>query len=104
MINNASEFFALANIRKDVVEVRGEKVHIRELTAAERGRLLVAVRSDPTLGPTFVTGLCALKPDGSPLFTPEEAEKLNESASDVVDKISQAVLKLSRLEDAPPKR
>lgn len=99
MVTNASEFFALAGLRRTVVEVRGQKVHIRELTTAERNRLLVVVRSDPSAGAAFVVGTCAETPDGKPLFSAEDAELLAETSSSVVDAVSRAVMKLSRLEE-----
>lgn len=98
MVANAAEFMRLAAARTGTVEVRGGTVHIKEMTVADRRKFLDSVKDDPTAGPTALVQMCAITPDGKPLFSADEAASLASAAPEVVDAVAAAVLRLSGLE------
>ena len=103
MIKTASEFFALACLKRDKVEVRGQVVHIRELSVAERGRVLEIGEKSRADLPAFLDATCAVTPDGAPLFTAEQAAEIAKAAPEVVDSVAAAIMRLSGLIEADPK-
>ena len=88
----------LSHLNSEVVEVRGESVTVRELTAGQRVDLIGAFRDNPAKAMALICAMTALE-DGSPLFTGEEADQL---PPDVVDKIANVALRLSGMGDAIP--
>ena len=97
MIKSALEFMALAALKREQVEVRGQTVHIRELSVADRDRLLKFEAGNATAIPAFLVAQCAVTPEGAPLFSAEEAAQLAQAAPEVVDAVAAAIMKLSGL-------
>lgn len=81
----------LSSLKTEAVEVRGESVTVRELTAGQRVELLTMFRDNPAQAMTLVCAMCAYD-GGEPLFSREEAENL---PPDVVDAIANVALQLS---------
>jgi hypothetical protein len=81
----------LSQLKSETVEVRGETVTVRELTAGQRIELLEVFRENAAAAMTQVCAMAAVE-DGAPIFTAEEAEHL---PPDVVDAIASTALRLS---------
>jgi hypothetical protein len=88
----------LSNLRHAEVEVRGERVTVRELTAGQRAELLPLFKDNPAKVFSLVCAMCAYDGD-SLLFSRDEAESL---PPDVVDAIAGEALKLSGMGDESP--
>jgi hypothetical protein len=88
----------LASLKTEVVEVRGESVTVRELTAGQRVELLQVFRDNPAKAMTIICAFCAFD-GGEPLFSTEEADNL---PPDVVDAIANTALRISGMGDAGP--
>lgn len=86
-----------ARLRKGSVEVRGETFRIREWTPLERAEFFKRQESDKYLSACYVVYACTLK-DGDAQYFADEAAVRNEPAG-VVDKIAEAILRLSGDED-----
>jgi len=102
MVNNAAEFFALANLKRSSVDVGGSTVHVREMNVKERAKLLEMVKTEQAMVPAFLVRTCAITEDGKPLFTEKDADALASSAPAVVDAVAAAVMKLSGMEGGDP--
>jgi len=83
----------LSHLKTESVEVRGETVTVRELTAGQREKLVVVFRDNPAAAMAAVVAMCAR--DGSePIWSEAEVADLPQ---DVVDAIGNAALRLSGL-------
>lgn len=81
----------LSSLKTERVEVRGESVTVRELTAGQRVELLEVFRDNPARAMSLICSMSAFD-GGEQLFTREEAENL---PPDVVDAIANVALQLS---------
>lgn len=81
----------LSELRHETVEVRGESVTVRELTAGQRVELLEAFRENAAAAMFLVCAMTARDENGL-IWTREEAAEL---PPDVVDSIANAALNLS---------
>ena len=103
MIKSASEFLALASLKRSTVKVRGKEVNIRELSVAEREKMLRLARADKDSAATdsqvFLLRNCVIDADGKPLFTDAQAADLAGSAPDVCDAVATAIMQMSGLGD-----
>jgi hypothetical protein len=98
----ASDFFALASLRRSTVVVNGQTIHVREMSVAERAKLLSMADKDAALSPAFLVQSCVINEDGSPVFSEKDEESIRGLSPSVVDSVATAVMKLSRLEDEAP--
>jgi hypothetical protein len=105
MIKTAVEFLALSALRRSKIKVRGQEVHFRELSVAERGRLLEVAGKDSANAPATLVALCATTPEGEPLFTEAQVADVAKAAPEVIDAVAQAIMRLSGMtaEEADPK-
>lgn len=99
MIRTPEEFLKLAAPRRAVIRVRGEEIHVREPTVAERTKVRDASAKDLARGQALLLAFCVETPEGKPMFTEEQAAKLSESASEVFDLVASGIFKLSIPED-----
>ncbi len=99
MIENAGQFLALAKLKRGQVEVRGSVVHIRELSVAERAKLLELSQSNSVNTQVFLLRCGITNAEGGALFSEEQAKDLAEAAPEVVDAVALAVMRLSGLGD-----
>jgi hypothetical protein len=104
MIKTASEFLALSALKRDKITVKGQEVHYRELSVAERTAMLKIAQESPADVPAYLVASCLTTPDGARLFTAEQAAEVSQQAPDVVDAVAAAIMSLSGLkEDVSPK-
>lgn len=80
-------------LKEAMVDVRGEKVRVRELTHAERLQWVREATDDRYRGPSLLVSLGALEPK----LTEEEVGDL---PADVVETLSQEVMRLSGMNTA----
>ena len=97
MIKSASEFLALASLKKDVVKVLGKELSIRELSVAERDKMLEVARSASGAADTqaYLLKTCVLDPSGNALFSEDQAAEIARSSPEAVDVVSAAIMRLS---------
>ena len=88
----------LSKLKTSTVEVRGETIEVVEITAGQRESLIPMFKDAPVSAMRHVCAMCAME-DGSPVWTPEEAESL---PSDVVDAVATEALRISGMDDASP--
>lgn len=98
MISSASEFLTLAKLKRSKVEVNGNEVNIRELTVAEREKMIQLAGKSSSEAQVYLLKCCVTNPEGQPLFTDEQAAELAHAAPKVVDSVGSAILVLSGLE------
>jgi len=98
----ASDFLALAALKRDTVEICGQTVHVRELSVAERAKFLSIVDSDPNGAPSYLVQTCTVGEDGSPMFSEADAAALSASSPHIVDKVAAAIMKVSSVEGDSP--
>jgi hypothetical protein len=105
MIKTAVEFLALSTLKRGSVKVRGQEVHFRELSVAERGKLLDVAGKDSANAPATLVALCATTPEGGPLFTEAQVADIAKSSPGVIDIVAQAIMRLSGMmaEETDPK-
>ncbi len=101
MIKSASDFLALSALKRGKLEVRGQEIHYREMSAGDRGAVLAAYNKDPAEAGVLVVAMCVTDPEGNPLFSRDKASEVAKAAPEVVDAIARAVMKLSGMEDDP---
>lgn len=77
-------------LKETSVEVRGEKVRVRELTHGERLQWIRAVQEDRFRGPALIISLATLEPK----MTEEEVSEL---PADVAQVLAEAAMKISNL-------
>jgi hypothetical protein len=100
MSNSVDDFLRHASLKRGSVKIRGQVVHIRELTVGARADFLKALEADRSRATLVLVRAGVTDADGVPLFgRDEDAERLNEAAPSVTDEISRAVLRLSGLGD-----
>jgi len=100
----ASDFLALASLRRSTVDVGGKTLNIREMSVRERAEFLSISDKTAALVPPFLVKTCVLNEDGSQMFSEADAKALAESSPGIIDQVATAVMELSRLnagEDAP---
>lgn len=97
MIKTAVEFLALSALKRGKVKVRGSEVHFRELSVAERGKMLEIAERNAAEAPAWLVVTCVTTPEGEPLFTDGQAAEIAKSAPEVVDAVAAAVMQLSGL-------
>lgn len=94
MISSAAELFKAAGLRTKTIEVLGNEVTIRELSVGGRMRL---AETDAKGAATVLVRECLVTPEGNPMLSQAEAEKLSELSYEFVDAVAAEVLKFSRL-------
>jgi hypothetical protein len=99
VISSASEFLSLASLKRGKVQVRGSEVNIRELTVAEREKMIELARKSSSEAQAFLIRSCVTDDSGASLFSDEQAADISKSAPEVVDKVGAAILRLSGLDD-----
>ena len=103
MIKTAGEFLALSALKRGKVKVRGQEIHFRELSVAERGAMLKIAQDMPAEAPAWLVATCVTTPDGGPMFADGQATEIAKTAPEVVDAVASAILNLSGMkgEDEP---
>ena len=101
MVANSSDFFALASLKRDKVDVEGQTIHIRELSVKERAKLLETVDKEPGMASAFLVRCCVTDESGKPLFKDSDTDALASSAPGVVDAVAAAVMRLSGMRNDP---
>ncbi len=86
------------DLKTDVVQVRGKRVTVKEMTVAQRADVLEAFKTSAPKAQILCVAFCALGDDGTPMFG-GDAGKAGELPSDVADAISTKVMELSGLGD-----
>ena len=95
MIKTASEFLALASLKKGKVKVRDQEIHFRELSVSERGRMLEVAAKNSAEAPAWLVAACVITPDGAQMFTEDQAKGVAQAAPEVVDAVAVAIMRLS---------
>lgn len=105
MIKTANDFMVLSALKRSKVKVRGGEVHFRELSVAERGKMLKAAQDNPLEVPAWLVANCVTTPEGEPMFSEAQAAEVLKAAPEVVDAVASAVLRLSGMgpEELDPK-
>lgn len=103
MIKSAADLIAAASLRTAVVDVCGVQITVRELSVADRGRMIAAASGNPAQLAALVVQMGAVSPDGTPLFSADEVQQVAALRSDLISGIMAAVLKISGLSETPPK-
>lgn len=103
MIKTAADLMAAAALRTKVVEVCGVQLTVRELSVADRGRMIEAASGGQALQAALVVQMATVAPDGSLLFGEDQVQHVASLRPDVVVGIMDEVLKLSGLAEKPPK-
>ena len=94
----SSDFLTLAALRGSVVEVNGQKIHVREMSVAERAKFLEVVDKTPSLAQAYLVQTCTINEDGTQLFTEADEAAITASSPHVVDKGASAVMRGSGVE------
>lgn len=103
MISNASEFLALSALKRSKVTVMGQEIHFRELSVAEREKMIKVAATSAAEGETYLLSTCVLSPEGTQLFKEDQAAELAKVSPAVVDEVAAAIMVLSGLKDPNPK-
>lgn len=98
-ISSVAQLMARAALKRDTVELDDDVLHVRELSVGQRATFYEAVKEKATDAPVLLVRMGAIKPDGAPLLSADEAQILLEAAPAVVDAIADKVMKLSGLGD-----
>lgn len=75
-------------LKEKTLEIRGQKVLVRELTAAQKAEWSTGSQGDKLRAQFFLASLCCV----DPVLTEEEAAN---SPSEVIDAIAECALELS---------
>ena len=102
MIKNASELLALGALKTAEVTVCGAKLRIREMSVGAWRK--IAEAKDARTSACLMVQLCAIGPDGSPLFSAEQSAELEDLRPEVIDGIASEILKLSGIKEEGPKK
>jgi hypothetical protein len=95
-----TDFLAAAVLKTEEIEVRGQKLTIRELSLSSRGKLIEATKKDPVATAAVIVELCLLGDDGNPMLTRADCQQL---PSDVVEQIAEHAMRLSGMKVAEKK-
>lgn len=80
------------NCKEETIDIRGQEVTVRELTAKQRAKWAKDAGADKFLGPAMLVSLSCV----SPKFTLEEAL---EEPTEVIERITEIAMRLSGMGD-----
>ncbi len=103
MIKSAAELIAAAALRSELVDVNGLQLRLRELSVADRGRLVQHAASSPATQAAVLVQMSAVNPDGALLFGETELDAICALRPDVVKAIADHVMRISGLQEKPGK-
>ena len=87
----------LSELRRRVVEVDGNKVAVRELSALEFAKFSDLREEDKTQAMAFIIGACVLNEDGSRRLTDEDAMKIAQGSIRVAARLVNEIHRMSGL-------
>lgn len=97
----AEQILEVKDLNEKDIEVKewGGSIKIREFTAKQRQEFTKAFAEDIASDEALVkiVSLAAIKEDGSPLFTEEQAQQLKEKSGVILERLAEEVLKLNGL-------
>jgi len=103
-LDTADAFFAGAQLATSLAVLPdGNKVRIREMTAAERAEFPKLQKADPAQVAAWLTLSCCLDGKGAALFSADTLAQLQAASPRLTEAISIAVMRLSGLLDDPGK-
>jgi len=94
MTINATQFLALGTAKRTTITVEGAELTVRELSVADRSAVLALRETDPSGVPALVVRLCAINPDGTPMFTSAQDAAIAALRPAIVDAVASAVMRL----------
>jgi hypothetical protein len=98
-VGSFDEFMALAAPVIGSVDVRGRKVHIRELSDRQRKEIAEASKESQEECLAAVLAFGVVDGSGNPLMTRDQAREYGSSSPGVIQEISEAIMKLSGVQD-----
>jgi hypothetical protein len=104
VIGTAAQLAAAFALRTEVVELRGEQLNVRELSAGARAEVLTANNLSQSEA-AFVTVLhCLVDDKGAPIYGKDQMELIRALHPDVIDAVAGKALSISGLRgSADPK-
>lgn len=106
MTIDAKQFLALGTAKRTTVVIEGAELTVRELSVGDRSAVLAMRASDPGGVPALVVRLCAINPDGTPMFTTAQDAAIAALRPAIIDAVAAAVMRLGGMmtdEDAEKK-
>jgi hypothetical protein len=98
-VSSFEQFMALAAPRTDTVQIRGCKVHIRELSDRQREEVSKANKDGPEECMAAILSFGVVNAEGEPLMSREQARDYGNGSPEVIKKIGDAIMKLSGLDE-----